>query len=197
MINLLPPEIKEHITYARRNAYLERWIVLLITGIVGLILVVGFGVFYIDHTINGLKKDISESSSLLEARDINGTQKEATQISTNLKLMLQVFSKQVLFSKLIRQIGAVLPPGSAIGTLNLTDTQNVIDFDVGSNNFATATQIPINLQDANNKLFTKVDVISVACNQSKDSTFACNTSLRGVINKDSDFKFIKKSVEGQ
>jgi uncharacterized membrane-anchored protein YhcB (DUF1043 family) len=109
MINLLPGNVKQSIGYGRHNTMLFKWIMASLVAIVGLILVIGFGMVYLTNTAQSYSVQIDSQQEQLKAQKLEETQKEIENISGNLKLSVDVLSREVLFSKLIQQIAAAIP----------------------------------------------------------------------------------------
>lgn len=192
MINLLPPDEKSSIMYARRNTKLRKWIVALVCVLLGMFVLLAAGHFYIASTSNRISKQVAEAEESLQAQKIDETEKRLQDLSDNLKLIIQVLSKEVLFSKLLRQIGAVMPPGSVLSSIELSKVEGGIDLKAEALNYETATQIQVNLQDPSNKLFDKVDIIQVNCGVTGGS-YPCEVSLRAQFLKNNPYTFISNT----
>ena len=119
MINLLPPDYKQNIIYARRNATLRHWALALVVTIFGALMIIGGGYIYMDQTIKANQKEVASAQKSLEEQDIEGTRKRLDEISANTKLILQVLSREILFSGLLRQLGASLPAGTSLEQIKI------------------------------------------------------------------------------
>ncbi len=193
MINLLPIEVKQNYLYARRNTHLVRWAIALVTGIIGIAIVVGFGQLYLNSSINNYAKQANETRTQLKAQKLDETQARITEVGNNLKLAVQVLSKQILFSKLIQQIGAATPSGATLTNLSITKLEGGIDLEFEAINYQTGTQIQVNLQDPANNIFDKADIISIACGtlSSSDPKYPCQVTIRAAFSKNNNrFLFI-------
>lgn len=189
MINLLPPETKSGIHYARINSLLLKWLGAMVLFVIGISAILFFGTIYLGNTTKKLEADVATINQTIDAQKLNEVQAKTNEISNNLKLMLQVFQKRILFSSLIKQIGAALPNGSQIKTLSITNSDSTLQLDVEATDFATATQVAINLKDPQAKLFSSVDVESVDCTDSPE-TYKCTSRVRGLLLTDGQYKFI-------
>lgn len=170
MINLLPDDQRKSIAYARLNTKLLHWCG---TGFVVLILVAllwGGGYFYLVSSTASYNKTIDLKRTDLKAQKLEETESRIETFSNNLKLILQVLEKEVLFSKLLRQVGAVMPSGAILQGIDISEVQGGLDLTAAAKDYDTATQIQVNLQDPNNKLFEKVDIVSVSCNNGDEKT---------------------------
>lgn len=191
MINLLPSGRKQDILYARRNTKLLHWVVAMLAVIVGtLVLVVG-GHFYIASAISHNQQEVSAATKSLQDQHLDETQKQIQDFSNNLKLIIKVLSQEVLFSKLLKQIGSVMPANSVLSTIEISQVQGGLDLSASAKDYDTATQIQVNLQDPQNKLFEKVDIVAISCTKaSPEQPYPCSVTLRALFAGDNAFTFI-------
>jgi hypothetical protein len=198
MINLMPPELKNQITYARRNTKLRRYALAIVVGIAGIAAVVFAGQLYIDQSIDAYQKQVEQSRSILAAQKLDETQKHVQDISNSLKLVLQVLAREVLFSKLLQQVGAAMPAGSALQSLSISGVQGGIDLQAVAADYQTATQVQVNMQDPRNKIFEKADLVSVNCNSDNvvDPRYPCQVSIRALFASNNPFTFVQTKTTG-
>lgn len=197
MINLLSPEQKEQIVYARRNGRLIRVLAGFMSATVFALLIVGAGRWYMAQTTERYKQQIAEAESSLSSQNLGETKQKIQDLSNSMNLVIKVLSQEVLFSKLLRQAGTVMPPGSALSTIEINGTEGGIDIIAGVDNYQVGTQVQINLQDPQNKLFEKVDLVSVSCGEkSSDEQYPCQANIRALFGDNSPYLFINRSNEG-
>lgn len=197
MINLLPPETRENILFARRNTKLLRWSMALLMGAAGIVVVNVFGLFYIDQNTQNISQQVDISRQELKDKKLEETQKRVEELSGSLKLVTQVLSRQILFSDLLEQTGAVMPGGSSLAGLNISKVQGGIDLQAAAKDYQTASQVQVNLQDPNNKIFEKVDILGIVCAPtSVPSVYPCNGSYRAMFTKNNPFLFLKTPATG-
>ncbi len=197
MINLLPPEVRQHFVYARRNTKLRRWAAAMVFGIIGIVAVVFFGQLYLDQSTKSFAAQAEVTQKQLQVQKLDETQKRVSEISSSLQLVVQVLSRQVLFSKLIRQIGAATPPGAAMTDLKISKLQGGIDLQFNAATYETASQVQVNLQDPNNKIFDKADIININCaSNPSDPRYPCQVSIRAQFAKNNPFLFINNPTTG-
>lgn len=192
MINLLPPDIKENIAYARRNLTLAKWISAFTLGLVGIGAVVIAGNIYISQSEKTYASDVQHKKNQLVEQRLEETQKRTEEISSSTKLVLQVLSRQVLFSELLRQIGAAMPSGASLQSLSLGKLEGGLDLQAVAVDYHTASQVQVNLSDPANKIFEKADIISITCsteNTKKEDRYPCQISIRALFAKNSPFLF--------
>lgn len=199
MINLLPPEIKQDMAYGRQNRLLTKWLAVTIVGIIGIGLVILGGLFYINSQTNAYAKQVERTKASLADQNLEETIARIGEIDASVKLALSVLSREVQFSKLLRGLGAAMPPGSALSSLSIGDVQGALDLQAIAVNYETATQVQVNLEDPRNKIFEKADIISVAC-VSDDARnvggYPCQVNIRALFAQDSPYLFSTKSNRG-
>jgi Tfp pilus assembly protein PilN len=197
MINLLPPDVKSSTSYARRNSLLRKWCIGMVFSILAIAAVVGVGQIYLQQSINDYTVQVQQGQEQLKAQKIDETQAKVQELTDNLKLVVQVLSKEVLFSKLVSQIGAALPNGTILTSLSISKVQGGLDLGVSATDYQAATQAQLNLQDPKNKLFDKADINNIECNQPKGnssddtaSKYPCSVAIRALFTAKNPFLFI-------
>lgn len=189
MINLLPPDIKKSMGYARKNATLLRWLSALVVSIAGIFVIIFFGQLYIDQATNRLEEEITQSEENLQQRDIDNVQNRVQEISNSLNLVVDVLSEQILFSNLIRSVGSVIPEGAVLTGLTINEVEGGIDLSADATDYDTATQVQLNLEGPSNEIFTKADILNVSCESSpeEDNAYPCQINLRALFGQNSQF----------
>ncbi|MGB4966804.1 MAG: hypothetical protein WBO35_01230 [Candidatus Saccharimonadales bacterium] len=193
MINLLPPEYKQNLKYARRNRHLMHWAIKLSLAIVGALLLVGIGYLYMDRVSRDYTKQVNETKLQLEAQQYTKVQAEVKDISNNLQLVFKVLSNQVVFSELIKQLGSLMPKDTILTGLAISQTQGAIDISAQAKDYTSATQVNINLNDKDNQIFSKADIISISCTDKADSGYPCKVTIRALFVKDNPYMFLHKT----
>ena len=199
MINLLPDDVKQNIMYARRNTKLRLWIISFALSIVGVGVITVFGLFYIHQNINSYSSQINKTQQELSDQHLDSTQKQVQGISDSLKLVVQVLSREVLFSKLIKQVAVAIPPNAILTDLEISKTQGGIDLSAAATDYNTATQVQVNLQDPTNKIFDKADIININCGKvsggnAVSNRYPCTITIRAQFAKSNQFLFINSGV---
>src|SRR3989304_3430954 len=118
-----------------------------------------FGWYGWDRGFHSVRAFFDKTNQGLGAQKLEETQKSVQEISDNLKLVVQVLSREILFSKLIKQIGTAIPPSAVLTDLKIAKTSGGIDLTAVAIDYSTATQVQVNLQDPDNKIFDKADLI--------------------------------------
>jgi Tfp pilus assembly protein PilN len=197
MINLLPPDVKQSIAYARRNTSLRTWGYVTVFCSVLICLVVAAGYFYLQHSIQTYDKRVNESKQYLSDQKLEETQRDIETVSSNLKLVVQVLSRAVLFSRLLEQVGTATPNGAVLTNLSISNkVQGGIDLTFSATDYQTATQVQVNLSDTNNQIFEKADIVSIQCNNATGgavSQYPCTVQIRALFAKNNTFGFLSNT----
>lgn len=191
MINLLPPAVKESYGYARRNVGLRRWVIAFVLAFVGLGLIATYGLLSLQQSTDHTNQQIASAQALLQKEDYAGTQKQIQDISNSFQLVVKVLGQEVLFSQLLKQIAAAIPPKANLTGLTINQTQGGIDISAEAADYNTATQVQVNLADPANKIFSKADIVSVTCGKNQaDPAYPCTVNLRALFATNNPFLFI-------
>jgi Tfp pilus assembly protein PilN len=194
MINLLPPDSKEAYRYARRNRTLLRWVILMTASLCVAVLLVAGGYLYLRQQTTNTEHQIATAQTQLDSQNLGTIQKQVSSISGNLKLALQVLSKEILFSQLLKQLASVTPNNVILTNLAITQAQGGVDITAQTANYDAATQLQVNLADPKNQIFTKADIVSINCTSSGGSPLAsqypCTATLRALFATNNPFLFI-------
>lgn len=192
MINLLPPELKEQYIYGRRNVSLRRWAIALTTGLVGVALITLGGMLLMQKSITNYQGQVSTAKASLKKQDLNGTRTHAKSITDSIKLATTVLSQEILFSKLLTQIANVIPPNTNLTDLNIATDQSSIEVKAVAADYASATQLQLNLQDPANRIFSKADIQTITCTGSQDPHYPCSVTIKALFSKNNPYLFINK-----
>ncbi|MFO0887031.1 MAG: hypothetical protein U0413_02275 [Candidatus Saccharimonadales bacterium] len=195
MINLSPDDYKESLRYARRSSKLLRWVGGTLIILIAVLLTQLIGFTYLKSETKRYQKINASITQDLKNNDLEGTLKTVENISGSLKLIVQVLSKQVLFSELIKQVGSVMPENTVLSNIEISKVEGGIDLSAETKDQESATQIQVNLMDPNNKLFDKVDIVSISCGES-NPTYPCRATFRALFTKDNPFLFVNNKSAG-
>ena len=195
MINLLPPDSKKTLFYARRNTQLIRFVIGLSIGILGLLVVIGASVFYLQQETKTYEEAVSSTKAELKKENEAETVQRVQDISNSLKLVVSVLEQEVLFSKLLRQVGAVMPQGTVLEDLSLNnELTGALDLRAGAVDYRSASQVQVNLQDSKNSVLQRADIVNIKCDSSADNDkpdpYPCEITLRALFSKDNNFMLI-------
>ncbi len=192
MINLLPTDVRDNYTYARQSTKLLVWSSVCIASILGTAVIVFFGMFFMNQSIKTYAAQNAQAQQALKDQKLDETQKHIQSISNDMKLVVKVLSKEILFSKLIGQIATIIPQNATLSDLEITSTQGALELKLLTKNYDTAAQVQANLQDPTNKIFNKADILSITCG-GKNPTYPCTVSIRAQFSPSNPFQFINAS----
>ncbi len=199
MINLLPPDTKQNYSFARLNVILRRWVVALFVVLIGVGAMATYGYLEIKSSKDSYQKQINSTQAQLQTENLKRTTAQIQSISSSLKLSVKVLGNEVLFSKLLNQIGAAMPSGAILTGIQLTGVTGGIDLSVNSTTFNSATQVQVNLTASNNPVFSKVDIESLKCtspnsaeSSGSSSEYPCTATYRALFNSKNQFLFINQ-----
>jgi Tfp pilus assembly protein PilN len=190
VINLLPSSYAESIRYGRQNTALRSWLIGSVAAIAGLIIIFAGGWIYINQQAKTLQKNIDTTNQQLKAQNLAQVQKDAKEITGDIKVITQVLGTEVRFSDLIQAIGNDMPSGAVLSSLSLSKVSGAVDLSTGVINYSSAAQIAVNLSNSKNDLFSKVDIISVNCTTSSSKTYPCTATFKALFSKTAQNKFL-------
>ena len=197
MINLLPPETKENFRFAKKNTVLLKWTFGVSLGLVGILLVIGAGWFFLNRSENTYVSLVANTNSRLATEKLSEVQAQSDEISSNLKLVVNVLSREILFSSLLNRVGQILPHGAVLTSLNITQVGGGLDLQAATVNYQIASQLQTNLQDPNNNIFAKADIVSITCQAggatSLSANYPCKAQYRTQFANNNPFLFINNS----
>lgn len=195
MINLLPPEYKQNIVYARRNRTMLNWASALVAGLLLVLLIVAGGYLIIHQSIKSQSVQAESAKQHLKEEKIDETKSRLDEISANTKLILQVLSREILFSSLLKQLGASLPSGTTLQSIQIDKVEGGITLKALAKDVESATQIQVNLADPKNKIFQKADIESISCVPDDKSSYPCTVQLRALFSKDNPYVYISNTKQ--
>lgn len=191
MINLLPTDLKNDYRYARYNTRLLRWITGGVLGLVGAIVIVGGGMLYLHQSSTSYSKKVATAQASLQSQDVAGTESQLKSISGNTKLVIQVLSREILFSKLLRQLGASLPANTELKSFQVDKFQGGLTLSATAADINAATQLQLNLQDPKNKIFEKADIENISCTPGETKNrLPCAVQIRALFTKNNPYLYI-------
>jgi hypothetical protein len=170
---------------------LKKWIVYLIIAWIGALIITGAGMFYLIKTTDTEQQNVQTMQAQLQSQNLAETQKNVDSISNNVKLTLQILSKEILFSKLLTQLGSVLPANTTLQDLQIDKLQGGINITARAKDITSATQVQVNFSDPKNNIFEKADIENISCDQNANNkTYPCTVQIRALFKKDNPFLYI-------
>lgn len=194
MINLLPPETKQSYRYALRNVVLARWLLAFALAFIGLGALGTGGVVYMQQLSHQYARQTDIIQEQLKQQKLTETQSHIQDMTNDFRLVVQVLSQEVLFSKLLEQIAATIPPNANLTNLNITQAAGGIDLTAVATDYTTATQVQVNLADPSNKIFSKADILNITCSSTAaNPRYPCTVTIRALFSDNNPFLFINSS----
>lgn len=193
MINLLPPEQKQNYVYAHRNSKLVRTLSFFGLAVAGLVVIAAAGYMYLHQTSNTYAQEAANRKQSLQSQKQGEVVKQVQDISNSLKLAVQVLSKEVLFSELLKQLAVITPTNATLSGISIVQLEGGVDITAKTTDYAAATQLQVNLADPANKIFSQADIVSVTCTTPTDGSFVrypCTAVIRALFSDDNPFLFI-------
>jgi Tfp pilus assembly protein PilN len=118
MINLLPPDLKEQIRFAKLNRMALRYLRVVVAVVVVLGVIFAGALYLVKQQAAGVGTDVSSSQQTIDS--LNSSVIPLAQDASNRLTAIQyVQSTQTHFSKVISDLASVLPQGVTIDSLTL------------------------------------------------------------------------------
>lgn len=196
MINLLPPQMQQDYGYARRNTALMHIVTSFGLGIVGLALMVAAGFIYLQQSANSYQAQAAEIESSLNEQNQVQIEKDVQDISNRLKLAVQVLSKEILFSELLKSLAVATPSNVNLSSINIIAFGGGLDISAEALDYESASQLQVNMSDPANKIFAKADIVSITCESDATRRYPCTVTIRALFATDNPFLFINGKGAG-
>lgn len=199
MINLLPTDLKQDYRYARRNVKLVKWAISFVAATLGLVIITGAAWVLMNNAIGTYNSQAASTDAALARQDVAGTEKQVTDISNNLKLMVSILSKEILFSQLLARLGNITPPKVILTGLSISQTESAIDITAQTTDYSAAAQLQANLSDPTNQIFSKADIVDISCAKGAsvvNPNYPCTANIRALFKANNPFLFINASKGG-
>lgn len=177
MINLLPPDQKEAIKFGRLNTILIQYVVLAIVVTIALLGVVIAG----SQKLSSVQSDIRSQTKADESKvqELSGYQEEAKKIADRVNTLSNLFDREVKFSELLTSIGGVMPSGSALTQLSLSEDRTLpLNLTASVKDEATAAVLRKNLEESD--IFDKADIISITADEDVNSGYKFQVTITAV-----------------
>jgi hypothetical protein len=192
MINLLQADYANSIRFFRQNVVLRNWLIAMAGAIIVLLAILAGGWLYINHQTQALQKNLDLTNQQLKDQNLAQVQKDAKEISGDIKVITQVLNSEVKFSDLIQVIGSYMPKDTVLAGLSISKVTGGLDLTINAKSHQAATQAAINLSDKDNKLFAQLDINSVSCNPDDERShgYICTAVFRTLFSPEAKNRFI-------
>ena len=194
MINLLPYDQKQDIAYARKNYMLIKWLVALLIAMVFILAISLGGAFIINNERAKAEASAKAEAEAIAASDEKQEFDKYKKFKTDYDTVVKLLSKQLRYSKIIQDIGNILPEGTNIDGIKLTPGATSLTLSVNGESQQAIRKAFVNISKPNdqNKLFPKADLESITCsdNASTVSSKTCTATIKVLLNADSGYYYI-------
>lgn len=122
MINLLPPQVKEQLAFAKLNAVVMRYLKVVTALIIVLAVAFGGTYVYLSQRISGIDTELANKQAVVDS--YKPTQKAAKVLNDRVAAIKSIQNAQPRFSKLLDDIAKFTLKGTSITSLALTGEDN-------------------------------------------------------------------------
>jgi len=138
VINLLPPELKDQIRYAKLNRLAIQYVRVSVVVVAVLGVIFAVSLYQLGQQTKSVAADVSEKQAVIAALNKTFTPK-AKDASDRLNAIKYVLATQTRFSAVIADIAKVVPQGVSIDTMTLTGNDKMpLRISVTSTSYAGA-----------------------------------------------------------
>lgn len=145
MINLLPPQKRAEIRYGRKNAQILRWFSGFLFGVIALLAVAFIGRMTIQTSKEQALVQKLSIEEQLKSPEFVQAEKEYADFINGTDSVGKIYGRQVLYSRLIRKIATLLPPGARLSNISLSDTDKAINLNFVNRKEDLGPTLQINL----------------------------------------------------
>ncbi len=167
MINLLPPETKVAVKFARLNVTLIQYCILVVIVSVAVIGVLLFGLVVINTRESRLQASITDDRT--QAQKLEPVNTKAKELSTTINTISGLLKREIKFSVLLDDIGSIMPTGTVLTGLTLSDQRDQpLTLDALVVDEESAAVLRENL--AESELFQSADIVNITRSEAEGST---------------------------
>jgi Tfp pilus assembly protein PilN len=152
MINLIPTDFKENIDYGRKNQRILQWFQAAIFGIIILLVVAAVGRLTIQTAKNQVIVQKESVTLDIEQTNLNEVGDEYSTFTLGLSNVRKLYQRQIIYTRLIRKLATLLPPGSSLTSISLTDTDRAINLDFNNTQDGLGPVIQTNLTNQGDQI---------------------------------------------
>lgn len=167
MINLLPPKRLLSMRTARANTILRRYINLILIGVIVIFAALAAAFYFLSSRQQNVKTVLEDHQKKVSA--LEPLQNEAQSLSVTVDTIASLLSRNIVFSEMLRSIGANMPPGAVLTGMQFSvetaDAPLVISAEVEDE--GKAAILRNNLVASG--LFTSVEIKSITRNKEEET----------------------------
>lgn len=191
MINLLPYDYKQELMYARKNYVLLKWLMALSIAVIFVLAISFGGAFVINN-----ERAKAEALAKAESDAINNSADKTEfdnykKFKSDYDTVVKLLSKQLRYTKMIQDIGQLLPSGTRIDGIKLTPgtTSLTLSIHGDSQDSLKNAFVKITSTTSQKQLFPKADIESITCSETASSK-DCTASIKVLLSADSQYYYI-------
>jgi Tfp pilus assembly protein PilN len=140
MINLLPPQIKEQITYSKRNAIIVHYLWLAAFTMIVLGGVFGGSYWYLQGRIASAEQAVAQKETSIAG--FKGLESKVKTLNSRLSTIKAIQSQQAKFSQVLTDVAKAMPAGASLNNINLSgDASKPVTIDATADSYATAVAL--------------------------------------------------------
>ncbi len=174
MINLMPPKLKDSVKYGSYNVSLIQYISLVIIAGLALGAVIAFGVQIVRS--DSAKLNDSITTKQLQKDEYAADTEKAETLTSKIATVNTLLDNEIEFSAVIQEIGRLMPPGTALSSLRLTnDLDENIDLSARASSKQVITELQQNL--IGSELFTGADIQNIGYDGTSSSPLKYTVAL--------------------
>lgn len=170
----MPPELKASVKYGSYNVSLIQYISLIFISGLALGAVIAFGVQIVRS--DSAKLNISIENKQAQKAEYAEDTKAAEALSNKIDTVNTLLDNEIKFSAVIQEIGRLMPPGTALNSLHLTNNlADNIDLSANASSKQAITELQQNL--ISSELFSGADIQNISYDASIKSGLKYTVSL--------------------
>jgi Tfp pilus assembly protein PilN len=137
MINLLPPAIKQEVSFSKRNAVILRYTIMAAAIVIITVAALFAGQLYVAQKIKDTQAQLDQKD--LEVAKYHKLETDAKAVNNRLTSIQNLQKNQAKFSQLLSDIAAATPVGVAIQSISLTgDDKRPVNISAHATSYKTA-----------------------------------------------------------
>lgn len=147
MINLIPDDHREQIRYGRKNSQTLIWLSTVAFGVAVLLVVALVGRLTIQTAKNQTLSQRTAVEVQISDANLDAVEKEYNTFVNGVSSVKKVYQRQILYSRLIRKMATLLPPGARLTTISLSDKDRALNLNFDNDVDGLGPTIQVNLEN--------------------------------------------------
>lgn len=169
MINLLPPDVKSSVRFAKINVVMLQYVIVIGVSIFGMVALMFYGRANLNSTQGDLEQAVAED--LARVATLEEVNTEANELSATVSTIGTLLNQEVKFSFVIQEIGSIMPSGAVLSAIAISqDTTKPLRISVNIVEAETAGVLQQNLIESD--LFIGADILNVTKGASPTYSFS-------------------------